>query len=165
MTFRKTDLHTEKEELVHDAEQPIVYQDECAVALNNQASLDDLNKKLAAKGRPLVSYRNFRSNILVRVGDDPQNSGPFAEDAWRRIQVGPKVQLKLAKPCHRCTTTTTDPDTGRKTADFEPLETLKEYRVKEEWKHLYSTSPIFGLSLSPEVLGTVRLGDHVTILS
>ena len=160
-SLRKTELHTEADELVLDAEHRLVYQDECAVALANESSLAELNRRLTAKGRPPVSYRNFRPNIFLRTGAQVP---PFGEDAWRRIQLGSRVVLKLAKPCHRCTTTTTDPDSGRKNDNFEPLETLKEFRVREEYSHLYSSSPLFGLSLSPVVLGTLRLGDSLTVL-
>ncbi|KAH9407123.1 Mitochondrial amidoxime reducing component 2 [Tyrophagus putrescentiae] len=158
-SLRKTELHTEADELVLDADHRLVYQDECAVALANESSLAELNRRLTAKGRPPVGYRNFRPNIFLRNGQPP-----FGEDAWRRIGLGSGVVLKLAKPCHRCTTTTTDPDSGRKNDHFEPLETLKEFRVREEYSHLYSSSPLFGLSLSPVALGTLRLGDPLTVL-
>ena len=154
MEYRKTDVHTE-EKLIQDEQLPIVYQDECAVALANQSSIDDLNSRLTKENQ--VSYLNFRPNILVRA------TGAFVEDSWKDLQLG-SAHLSLSKPCHRCTTTTTVMERGVKNADFEPLETLRKYRVNGQWSHLYSNSPIFGLSLSPKVNGTVKVGDQVVLL-
>lgn len=84
--------------------------------LLGQASLDDLNARLAA---PLPVER-FRPNLLVSGAE------PYAEDRWRRIRIG-ALELLIVKPCDRCSITTVDPERGVRTG-AEPLRTLARYR-------------------------------------
>jgi uncharacterized protein YcbX len=88
--------------------------------LIGQASLDDLSVKV---GRPLEMLR-FRPNLVV------EGSEAFAEDSWKRIRIG-DIQFRLLKGCSRCILTTIDPATGERSADREPLTTLKTYRERE----------------------------------
>jgi hypothetical protein len=87
--------------------------------LLGQASLDDLNRRLAA---PLPVER-FRPNLLVSGAE------PYAEDGWRRIRIG-ALELVVVKPCDRCAITTVDPILGERQG-FEPLRTLARYRRAE----------------------------------
>jgi len=80
-----------------------------------QASLDDLNSRLA---EPLPMNR-FRPNLVFTGGD------PFEEDDWSDFQVG-SVPFRAIKSCGRCPITTTDQDTAQRAA--EPLQTLATYR-------------------------------------
>jgi len=113
----------------------------------SEASLDDLNRRLA---RP-VSMRRFRPNLVV------SGCEPYAEDRWRRLRVG-AVEFEGVKPCSRCVFTTIDPDTGAKDPDLEPLRTLGTYRRRD-------TSVFFGRNLIPRVLGRIRVGDPVEVLA
>lgn len=47
------------------------------------ASLADLNKRLAVKGKEPVSMANFRPNIVIESA-----AKPFAEDEWGRVKIG-----------------------------------------------------------------------------
>jgi uncharacterized protein YcbX len=85
-----------------------------------QSSLDDL---IARVGRPLEMLR-FRPNLVV------QGSPAYAEDNWKRIRIG-GVELSLVKACSRCVMITIDPLTGERSADREPLRTLRGYRQGE----------------------------------
>jgi uncharacterized protein YcbX len=87
--------------------------------LLGQASLDDLNRRLAA---PLPVER-FRPNLLVSGAE------PYAEDGWRRIRIG-SLEFAVVKPCDRCAITTVDPVLGERQG-FEPLRTLARYRRAE----------------------------------
>jgi uncharacterized protein YcbX len=86
-----------------------------------RASLDDLNARLPA---PLPVDR-FRPNLLL------DGCEPYAEDRIDTLR-GPGFELRLVKPCTRCSITTTDQATAVVSSD-EPLRTLRTYR----WdKHL-----------------------------
>lgn len=111
--------------------------------LANEASLEDLNARLAAP----VSMERFRPNFVVR------GSSPWAEDAWRTVRIG-EVELAVTKPCERCVITTIDPRTGEK--GKEPLRTLAGFRDR-------GAGPLFGLNLIARSRGTVRVGDPVVV--
>lgn len=114
--------------------------------LISQASLDDLSARV---GRPLEMLR-FRPNLVVTGCE------PYAEDQWRRIRIG-DLEFELAKGCSRCILTTLDPSTGERSADREPLTTLKTYRERDG--EVY-----FGQNLLPRATGELRLGQAVEIL-
>ncbi|MEV6210849.1 MOSC N-terminal beta barrel domain-containing protein [Kitasatospora sp. NPDC051914] len=131
--------------------------------LATTASLDALNGHLAAdhpdgdrRAEPLPMER-FRPNLVV------SGTEPWAEDGWRRIRVG-EVVFRVVKPCGRCVVTTTDQETGERRGP-EPLLTLGRRRR-------FGKKLVFGQNLIPErpegsvgdVLGTLRVGDEVTVL-
>jgi uncharacterized protein len=113
--------------------------------LITQASLDDLNRRLA---EPLPMNR-FRPNVVV------SGTGPYAEDDWGRIQIG-DVSFAVVKPCARCPITTTDQDTAETAT--EPLRTLATYR------HVRGKGVMFGQNLIHTSPGSISVGDPVTIL-
>ncbi|MFB7666774.1 MOSC domain-containing protein [Kitasatospora sp. NPDC056138] len=127
------------------------------------ASLDALNELLATdhpgdpvKGEALPMER-FRPNLVV------SGTEPWAEDGWHRIRVG-ELTFRVVKPCGRCVITTTDQETGERRSQ-EPLRALAKH-------HRFGKRLVFGQNLIPErpegvsgdLLGTVRLGDEVTVL-
>jgi uncharacterized protein YcbX len=115
----------------------------------NEASLADLNRRLAAKGHAALPMNRFRPNLVVS-GDQP-----FGEDHWGEVQVG-EALLRAAKPCGRCQVTTTDQATGEVRGP-EPLATLGEYRDSREF------GVMFGMNLVTVRGGRVRVGDEVRI--
>jgi len=86
------------------------------VLVLSRASLDDLNARLPA---PLPINR-FRPNLVL------EGCEPYEEDRIGTLQ-GPGFELRLVKPCTRCSITTTDQATATVTGD-EPLRTLRTYR-------------------------------------
>jgi MOSC domain-containing protein len=84
----------------------------------SQASLDDLNTRLAEP----VTMDRFRPNIVV------EGSEAYAEDGWNRIILDGMV-LEGAKRCVRCVITTTDQGGGHRHPEQEPLRTLARYRT------------------------------------
>jgi uncharacterized protein YcbX len=85
-----------------------------------EASLADLNARLAAKGAAALPMNRFRPNIVL-FGLDP-----FDEDHVDTIS-SDGVTLKLVKRCTRCQVTTTDQATAE--VGMEPLATLGGYRM------------------------------------
>ena len=127
------------------ADQIVSFADGFPYLIIGQASLDDLNKRLAAP----VSMRRFRTNFVF------SGEPPFIEDQWQKIRMG-TVVFRVAKPCPRCTMTTVDPDTGVK--EIEPLKTLASYRKDE------SGGVMFGQNLLHETIGEVAVGMQIEVL-
>ncbi|HGY9626670.1 MOSC domain-containing protein [Pseudomonas juntendi] len=114
--------------------------------LIGQGSLDELNRRI---GRPMEMLR-FRPNLVVSGGE------PFAEDGWKRIRIGGLV-FRVLKPSVRCILTTLDPATGERSADREPLTTLKTFREREG-------DVLFGQNLAVDGSGELRVGMAVEVL-
>jgi uncharacterized protein YcbX len=83
--------------------------------LIGQASLDDLNARLAL---PLPMNR-FRPNLVFSGGT------PYQEDTFKDFKIG-TVAFRGLKPCARCVVTTIDQQTAA--LGKEPLRTLATYR-------------------------------------
>ena len=73
----------------------------------SQASLDELNRRLQAKGHAPVGMERFRPNLVLAGVDTPHG-----EDHIGRLHIdtpqGP-VELALTKPCPRCPIPDVDP--------------------------------------------------------
>jgi uncharacterized protein YcbX len=114
-----------------------------------EASLADLNDRLAERGEEPVPMNRFRPNVVVA------GAAPYAEDEWSRVRVG-TIALRAAGPCVRCVVTTTDQVTGER--GIEPLRTLAAYRRFPP----DPTGVIFGQNYIHETkAGTLRVGDAV----
>ncbi|MDD2056193.1 MOSC domain-containing protein [Pseudomonas sp. GD03860] len=124
----------------------VAFADGFPLLLIGQASLDDLAQRV---GRPVEMLR-FRPNLVVEGGE------AFAEDGWKRIRIG-EMEFRVLKPCERCILTTIDPQTGERSADREPLATLKTYRQKEG-------DVLFGQNLVADGSGVLEVGMTVTVL-
>jgi len=98
----------------------VAFADGFPLLLIGQVSLDDLSARV---GRPLPMLR-FRPNLVVA------GSTAYAEDSWKRIRIG-ELEFRVVKGCSRCIMTTLDPQTGERSADREPLSTLKTYRERD----------------------------------
>jgi hypothetical protein len=122
------------------------FSDGFPVLVVTQASLDDLNARLVARGAAPVTIERFRANVVVAGAD-----APYAEDDWSQVDVG-EAALALVKPCGRCVMVTIDPESGR--GGHEPLRTLAEYR-KVGSKVLFAQNALVRRG------GLVRVGDVV----
>jgi uncharacterized protein len=119
--FLKTDcrlLHLPDDDVRAQRDKPfsslLSYADGNPFHLVTEASVADLNHRLA---RP-AKIQSFRPNLVVSGGM------PYAEDCWRRIQIGPLTFL-VVESCARCSMLNVTPD-GHMGA--EPLRTLAGYR-------------------------------------
>jgi hypothetical protein len=130
-----------------DRQHLVGFADGYAYLVATQASLADLNARLASRGHGALPMNRFRPNIVV------EGSIPYAEDAWAELRVGGAL-LRKAKPCGRCEVTTTDQATGEVRGP-EPLATLAEYRNSEEF------GVMFGVNFVSVEPGVVRRGDRV----
>lgn len=130
---------------------PYFFADAFPFLIISQESLDDLNARLRAKGAAPVPMNRFRPNIVIKGWE------PYAEDQPRRIRIGAKIELVLARSCTRCLVTTIDQDQGVR--GREPLETLASYRQREGAIH-------FGQNAYLACGGgeIIQKGDPVTLL-
>jgi len=124
-----------------------------------EESLNELNKRLNAKGKINLPMSRFRPNIVVRGLPHA-----FDEDTWKAIQIGgPDGPIfHIVKGCPRCKQSATDQLTGER--DSEPLETLAEFRVlgkNAEDVYFAQNVVIQPGSESKQI----NVGDAITVLS
>jgi uncharacterized protein YcbX len=100
------------------------FSDGYPILVASEASLADLNQRLAQRGAAPVAMNRFRPN-LVLSGLDAYGEDHLDEIAFDTPE-GP-VLLKLVKPCSRCTIPSVDPATGEQ--GHEPSDTLSTYRA------------------------------------
>jgi uncharacterized protein YcbX len=118
----------------------------------SEASLDDLNDRLVAKGEVALPMNRFRPNLVVAGCE------PYAEDTWQRLRIGDMV-FRNGGLCARCPITTTNQETAERRK--EPLKTLAGYRRDAA----DPTDVNFGTNLIHETKrGRVRVGDKVELL-
>ena len=123
----------------------VSFADECPILLISEASLAELNGRLETP----VTMAHFRPNIVV------SGCEPFAEDSWTTIEIG-GVVFDVAQACKRCVFTTIDPITQEKSPRQEPLRTLGTYRKQ-------GGGIIFGMHLIPRKLGTIAVGQRLSL--
>lgn len=120
--------------------------------LIGQASLDELNARLAARSKAPLPMNRFRPNLVV------EGSPAFAEDDWRLIRIG-DVMLDVVKPCARCAITTVDQARGEPLDRDEPLATLATFRRGADGKVM------FGQNVIHKATGTLAVGMEVDVLA
>jgi len=123
------------------------FADGYAYLVIGEASLADLNARLAAKRHPALPMNRFRPNLVVSGTD------PYGEDRFGEIRIG-GAAFRGVKPCGRCQVTTTDQSTGEVMGP-EPLLTLAGYRDSAEFGQM------FGMNMVSVRAGPVRVGDAV----
>lgn len=125
-----------------------LFSDLTSVMIVNQASVNDLVKKI---GGTDITIDNFRPNIVV-----DGNIEPYSEDDWDWIKIG-DVVLRNVKECTRCILTTVNPENGTRDPQREPLKTLETYRMSVGPKK----QPVMGNNYSVRQTGFISVGDKV----
>ena len=101
---------------------PYKFADAFALLVCSNASLSDINGRLAAAGHAAITIERFRPNIVL------DGIEAFDEDYIDQITIG-AAKMRIVKPCVRCTVPNVDPEIGE--ATFEPGGTLATYRNDE----------------------------------
>ncbi len=122
-------------------EESVSFADGMPYVIIGQASLDELNGRLADP----VGMDRFRPNLVFSGGD------AYAEDQFKRLQIG-EVDFQVVKPCARCVMITVDQEKGAK--GKEPLATLATYRSQ-------GSKVYFGQNAVSLTQGIVRVGDPI----
>jgi uncharacterized protein len=124
------------------------------ILIANEASLEELNRRLTAKGKEPLQMSNFRPNIVV------SGAKPFEEDNWKVIRIGSSI-FHIVKACTRCKQSCTDQITGK--VGEEPLETLAEFRtMTNNMQQIYFAQNVLA---APSSIGnTITVGTNVEVL-
>ncbi len=122
--------------------------DVAPVLVNNQASLDDLNRRASEP----VPMDRFRANVVV------EGLAPFQENEIERL-ANDAAELLYVTACERCIMTTTDQQTGERPSK-EPLRTLSTYRKTED---KYASGVVFGAYMTAPREGTLAVGDRLAV--
>jgi hypothetical protein len=125
--FRRVDMKYAK------ASCETAFSDGFPILLANDASLADLNARLAQNNSSPIPMDRFRPNLVVSGAE------AWSEDTWGSMTCN-DLELKVVKPCSRCKIPTIDQATGRTGApsgtgdeggspgQAEPNKTLKAFR-------------------------------------
>jgi uncharacterized protein len=135
-------------------ESPNQFSDGFPLLAVSEASLGELNQRLAAAGHAPVGMERFRPNIVL--------AGLDAHDEDRldaiRVAAAEEVQLRPVKPCPRCPIPNIDPATAQSSPEVS--DTLQAYRRND----IVGGAVTFGMNLI--VLRgaeqTLRVGQAVT---
>ncbi len=128
---------------VSDQTHAVSFADSYPALLVGQASLDDLNTRLAAP----VPINRFRPNLVFTGG------APYEEDRWHAFQLG-EAACTAEKACARCNVITIDQATAER--GKEPLATLSRYRRQ-------GNKVLFGQNVLLEADKTIRVGEAVRV--
>ncbi|WP_052852823.1 MOSC domain-containing protein [Streptomyces avicenniae] len=131
------------------------YADSSAVHILSQASLDGLNARLAAEGRPPLPMDRFRPNLVVTGWAEPHT-----EDRVREAAVGAAV-LGYTKLAVRCAVTLVNQATGARSGP-EPLRTLARYRRGADIG-TGGGGVSFGAKFSVVRPGRIAVGDEIRV--
>lgn len=136
-------------------EVPNQFSDGFPLLVLGEASLDELNGKLAAAGHAPVGIERFRPNIVL-AGLEAQDEDRV--DVLRIAADGEEVQLRPVKPCPRCPIPNIDPATAR--IDPQVSDTLQGYRKND----LLQGAVTFGMNaiVLQGAERILRVGQQVT---
>jgi uncharacterized protein YcbX len=137
-SLRQTDLRYTSEGSITS------FSDAYPMLIIGQASLDDLNTRLA----DAVPMNRFRPNIVFTGGE------AYSEDTMKHINVN-GIDMYGVKLCARCVMTTIDQENAKK--GKEPLKMLAKYRLKNN--KIY-----FGQNLTHTSEGILNVGDAIRVL-
>jgi uncharacterized protein YcbX len=132
---------------------PYKFADAFPLLVTSEASLADLNRRLAKAGHAPVDMRRFRPN-LVLAGIEA-----YEEDYLKRIRIG-DVELRPVKPCARCTVPGVDPATGEHSTVVTDL--LATYRGRTQGE---PQGVMFGVNaiVTAGAGSTLRAGSAVEV--
>lgn len=161
MVYMPDESEREINQLFRQNNEIVSFADGYPFMLIGEDSLNNLNKKLETA----LPMNRFRPNIVV------SGSEAFAEDHWKKIQVGETV-FRSTKPCARCVITTIEQSEGEFDGK-EPLKTLATYRKATdvfpdelEVLDLDKNYVLFGQNLVAENFGgKIKVGDEVEVIS
>jgi uncharacterized protein YcbX len=129
---------------------PYKFADAFALLIASNASLADLNARLAQRNVAPVGIERFRPNIVLAGVE------AFEEDYVERITLG-TMELRVVKPCVRCSVPNVDPVSGA--TSTEPGDTLAVYRDNAR-----AGGVTFGVNaIVTQGDGELRCGDSVEL--
>jgi len=152
-------------------EATISYQDGYPLLFLSEESVDEVERQVRGyvgvqgieerwKEDKLVIER-FRPNIILK------GAGPFAEDMWEEISIGPPgsdphklPNIALVSKCTRCLLPNVSPDTGVRDKAV-PYKVIMKFRTGVDLVN--KMKPCLGCNGVPFGQGVYRVGDRVTV--
>jgi uncharacterized protein YcbX len=135
--------------------QSTYFPDVLPVLIASEASLAELNSRLAQKGENPITIERFRPNIIVK------GSVPWSEDSWHVVRLStPENQTRkpldvdIVAHCARCRVPNVEPSTAQQ-HKTEPWNTLMSYRRIDEG---IKFKPCFGMLSVPRSEGEIEVG-------
>ena len=119
------------------------FSDGFPILLTTQASLDDLNSRMAED----IPMARFRPNVVI------SGCEAFAEDDWKCLKIG-DIALRIVKPCSRCTIPNVDINSAERCK--EPIKTLVTYRKRDH-------EVFFGQNVIAVGEGVIQVGMKVEV--
>ncbi|TFK70463.1 hypothetical protein BDN72DRAFT_838985 [Pluteus cervinus] len=103
-----------------------------------------------------VAIERFRPNIVLTGG------GPFAEDDWEDISIGPEgaPKITLVSKCTRCLLPNVSPETGERD-EAVPFKVIMKFRAGLDPEQKFKAC--VGCNAVPEADGIVSVGDVVRV--
>jgi uncharacterized protein YcbX len=141
--YRLVRMSEHEHRISHQGEGQLAFADGYPFLVTSEASLADLNRRLAEQ----LPMNRFRPNIVL------SGCEPYAEDTIDRFGVG-GIAFTGGPLCVRCPITTTNQLTAVR--GKEPLRTLATYRRTPE-------GVIFGRNFNHRGTGMIAVGDRVEI--
>ncbi|XP_053950412.1 mitochondrial amidoxime reducing component 2-like [Anastrepha ludens] len=128
------------------------------VMVMHERSVHDLNKRLSGQNKP-VDCQQFRGNLVVDSNTDVQ---PYNEDNWMWLKIGNDVEcstiMSYNSDCLRCILINVNVEDYTRNPDFEPLRTLKKYRLRQSPKE-----PSMGVYFNVYKCGLLKIGDPIYV--
>lgn len=118
----------------------------------SRGSLDDLNRRLEAAGKPALPMERFRPNVVVDGLD------AYGEDHVATLSTA-SYAIRLVKPCGRCVIPCIDQQTAE--VGTEPTDTLSTYRYSDRVDGL--AFGMNGIVLRGADEAVVRVGDTLDV--
>lgn len=143
-------------------EATVNFPDVLPVQIASEASIDELNSRLKAKGEEAITIERFRPNIVVK-GD-----APWSEDTWKTVRINgdnswattlsggnrEAIDIDVQARCARCQVPNVEPNTGVKHKK-QPWDMLMSYRRVDEG---IKFKPCFGMLCCPRNEGKIEVG-------
>lgn len=128
------------------------FADAHAVLLAAESSLDELNRRITARGAHAVPMNRFRPNIVVTGWTEPHT-----EDRFRLMTIG-GVELGYSTRAIRCAVPTVAQETGVQSGP-EPTRTLADYRREPD----FGGGVSFGVKAAVLADGDIAVGDEIVV--
>ena len=123
------------------------------ILIANEASLEELNRRLTEKQKNTIPMSRFRPNIVVR------GAKAFDEDNWKAIEINGSI-FHIVKGCPRCKQSCTDQLSGERSD--EPLSTLSDFRAFGKNGDVYFAQNVV---MQDNRMGELKIGDKIRILT
>lgn len=145
-------------------EQSTNFPDVHPILIASEASIAELNSRLAKVGVEPITVERFRANIIIK------GNAPWTEDSWKVVRFNNQTRteedsssildLDIVARCARCQVPNVNPETAEKHPK-QPWDALVSYRRVDEG---IKFKPCFGMLAAPRGEGPIEVGMRFDVL-